>query len=49
MSLGCLEIFGCGAAATKGKGLTPWLSSTIVPAMNGHNHICGIIRSEIIR
>jgi hypothetical protein len=49
MSLGSLEISGCGAVATTGKGLTPWLSSTIVPAMNGHNHICGIIRPEIIR
>jgi hypothetical protein len=49
MSLGCLAISGCGAAATKGRGLTPWLSSTIMRAMNGHNHICGIIRPEIIR
>jgi hypothetical protein len=49
MSLGRLDISGCGGAATKGKDLTPWPSSTIVPAMNGHNHICGIIRPEIIR
>jgi hypothetical protein len=49
MSLGRLEISGCGAAATTGKGLTPWLSSTIVRAMNGQKLICGIIRREIIR
>jgi hypothetical protein len=46
--LGRLEISGCGAAVKNGKGLTPWLSSTIVRAMNGQNHICGI-RREIIR